>query len=362
VTPRTAGRQAAAGNKGNKDPARAPHVTLFGMNTSLRIAPGALLVLVAMTGVAPAAAQTAAQTTAQTTAQVATQTAAAPAASAPALPPTIERLRSSTTIRLGHREAAVPFAFLVDGKPQGYSVDLCLRVVEGLRRSLGLPALKVEWVPIQAAQRLPYTIEGRIDIECGNTTATAERRKTVAFTTPTFIAGAGVLVRAETGAKVLNDLKGKRIAVVASTTGERIVKRANEALLAIQPLVVKDNAEAFAALEAGRADAWITDDVLLAAYRAQAAEPKKYLLLDKRHTIEPLALMVRKDDAAFERAVDRELNALINAGDAAKLYQRWFMQPIPPKNVTLEVPASRLLREIFRLPTKMQYDADVIVL
>lgn len=352
VARRRARCQIPGRNNGNKGAGPALHVTLTGMKNSRRGAPWAL---VALAGVLSAAGT---PLVAQTNPAV-----AGPAASAAAVvPPTLERLRSSATIRLGHREAAVPFAFLVDGKPQGYSVDLCLRVVDGLRRSLGLPGLKVEWVPIQAAQRLPFTIEGRIDIECGNTTATAERRKTVAFSTPTFVAGAGVLVRAETGAKVLADLKGKRIAVVASTTGERIVKRANEALMAVVPVVVKDNAEAFAALEAKRADAWITDDILLAAYRAQAPDPKQYVLLEKRHTIEPLALMVRKGDPSFERAVDRELNALINSGDANRLYQRWFMQPIPPKNVTLEVPASRLLREIFRTPTKMQYDVDVIVL
>jgi ABC-type amino acid transport substrate-binding protein len=294
------------------------------------------------------------------------QPAAAPSAAASSPPAAvvsmIERLRSSGTIRLGHREAAVPFAYLVDGKPVGYSVDLCLRVVEGLKRQLGIGSLQVQWVPLAAAQRLPAVIDGRVDIECGNTTATAERRNTVAFTTPMFIAGAGVLVRSETGAKVLADLKGKRIAVAASTTGERIVKRANEALLNLTPVVVKDNAEAFAALDGGRADAWITDDILLAAYRAQAPEPKKFTLLERRHTIEPLALMVRKNDPTFERAVDREVASLIHSGEVLRLYTRWFTQAIPPKNVTLEVPPGRLLREFLRTPTKLQNDVDVIVL
>lgn len=290
------------------------------------------------------------------------QAPAAPAAEATAPPGTVAKLRRSGVILLGHRQAAVPFSYLVDGQPRGYAVDLCLRVVEGLRTRLNLPSLRVQWVPLQAADRLPAVREGRVDLECGNTTATAERRKTVSFTTPVFIAGAGVLARADARASTLQDLRGKRIAVASGTTGEKIVNRANEMLYGITPVIVKDNAEAFAAVEQGRAEAWITDDILLAAFRAQAAKPTDFVLLDKRHTIEPLALMVRKDDAAFERAVDAEMSELLRSGEIQRLYMRWFTQPIPPRNVNLELPPSRLLREIFRTPLKMQHEVDVIVL
>jgi ABC-type amino acid transport substrate-binding protein len=291
------------------------------------------------------------------------------AASAPAVvtEPTVNTLKRRGTILIGHREAALPFSFVVDGRPRGYAIDLCLRVVEGLRRRLDLPNLQVRFVQLQAAERLPAVISGRVDMECGNTTANAERRKSVSFTTPTFIAGAGVLVRADVaGAKrtgaLLRELRGRRVVVASSTTGEKILRRANEALYGLEPLIVKDNAEAFAALESNRADAWITDDVLLAAYRAQAKDPSRYLLLDKRHTIEPLALMHRKNDPVFERAVDAEVGALFRSGQVEQLYQRWFQQPIPPRDVNLDLPPSRLLREIFRMPMKMQHEVDVIVL
>jgi ABC-type amino acid transport substrate-binding protein len=291
------------------------------------------------------------------------QSSPAPAAAASATAiDTLERLRKRGTILLGHREAAVPFSYLIDNQPRGYSVQLCLQVVEGLKRRLGLDKLEVQWVRLQAAERLPAVRDGRVDLECGNTTATAERRKTVAFTTPIFIAGAGVLARADSKAGTLQDLKGKRIAVAAGTTGEKVVQKANEAAYGIVPVVVKDNAEAFAALEKGQAQAWITDDVLLAAYRAQAADPALYVLLDKRHTIEPLALMMRKDDAAFERAVDSEIATLFRNGQVQALYERWFQRATPPKGVNLDLPPGRLLREIFRLPLKLQNDLDVIVL
>lgn len=291
----------------------------------------------------------------------------APAASEPAVTDTIAQLRRRGSIVIGHREAAVPFSYLVEGQPRGYAIDLCMQVVEGLKRRLSLPALKVQWVRLQAAERVPAVQSGRVDLECGNTTATADRRKQVAFSTPTFIAGAGVLVRSDIAGKAaasftLRELRGKRVVVASGTTGEKIVNRANEALHGLLPVLVKDNAEAFALLESGKADAWITDDILLAAYRAQSADPTRYVLLDKRHTIEPLALMHRKDDPAFERAVDAEVAQLFRSGLVQLLYRRWFQQPVPPRNVNLDLPPSRLLKEIFRTPLKMQYEVDIIVL
>jgi glutamate/aspartate transport system substrate-binding protein len=204
--------------------------------------------------------------------------------------------------------------------------------------------------------------DGRVDLECGNTTATAERRKSVAFTTPIFIAGAGVLVRSELPAQTLAELRDRRVAVVPSTTGAKIVERANASFLRLEVTSVNDNAQAFAALESGRADAWITDDVLLAAYRAQAADPARYRLLERRHTIEPLAVALRKDDPAFDSAVGAEVAALFTSGRVEALYTRWFMRPTPPRQVNLDLPPSRLLREFFRFPLKLKTNVDVIIL
>lgn len=288
--------------------------------------------------------------------------AAALCAQAEAPADTIAKLRSTGEIALGHRDAAVPFSFLIDGKPHGYTVEMCQELVKRLQGRLGLKDLKVKWVALSAAQRLPAVQSGEVDIECGNTTNTTKRRELVAFTPPTFIAGAGVLVRTELGVKTLADLRGKRVAVAASTTAERVVQRANEAQLALTAVIVKDNTAAFAALDSGAVEAWITDDILLAAYRAQAADPKRFELLSKRHTIEPLALTVRKNDKAFEDAVDAEMKGLYRDGRAAALYQRWFLQAIPPKGVVLDLPPSRMLRELFRQPVKVDLDSDVVVL
>jgi ABC-type amino acid transport substrate-binding protein len=276
---------------------------------------------------------------------------------------TIERLRQTNTINIGYRDASVPFSYLdANKKPIGYSMDICNALVEAIKRDLKLPNLKVNMIPVQAAERIPFVVEGKLDLECGNTTTTAERRTKAAFTMPIFIAGAGVLARRETGVSALAQLREKRIAFVGGTTAERVHVEANKQGYKLKPVTVKSNPEAFAALTEGRADAWITDDVLLASFRATAEKPDALMLLDKRHTIEPLAIMMRLNDKAFEDMVDRAMGKMVNENKLQELYAKWFTQPIPPKNINLNLPPSRLLREYFRIPTKSTSNVDVILL
>ncbi len=288
-------------------------------------------------------------------------TAASAARPAAVAPSTLERIRQTRTILVGYRDASVPFSYLdADKRPIGYSIELCERIVQNLRKEWRLPDLTINWVMVKSSERIPSLLDGKIDLECGNTTATAERRRQVDFSVPTFIAGGGVLVRADLGATTLTDLRGKKVVVTTGTTGEKIINRANETGRNLVPVRVGSNSDAFAALVARQADAWITDDILLAAFRAQHTSPKDFVLLDKRHTIEPLALMYRKDDVTFTREVDRELRALIQSGEVRRMYERWFLSPIAPKGINLEVPASRFLRETWGVPTKVDADTDVI--
>lgn len=284
-------------------------------------------------------------------------------AALPATAQTIERIRQSNTINIGYRESSVPFSYLDDSKkPIGYSIDICNALVESIKRDLKLPNLKVNMVPVQAAERIPFVVEGKIDLECGNTTATAERRTQAAFTMPMFIAGAGVLARKQTSAVTLGQLRGMKVVFVSGTTGEKVVTQANKQAYNFTGVPTKSNAEAFTALKDGKGDAWITDDVLLASFRAGADKPEDFMLLDQRHTIEPLAIMMRLKDAAFEEMVDRAMGRLVREDKLQSLYAKWFTQPIPPKNINLNLPASRLLREYFRSPTKSVSNVDVILL
>jgi ABC-type amino acid transport substrate-binding protein len=280
-----------------------------------------------------------------------------------ALADTLDEIRRTKTINIGFREASVPFSYLgPDKQPMGYSIELCNQIVGAIKRELGLPQLKINYVPVATADRLPFVTSGKIDLECGNTTATAERRKQVAFTAPIFVAGAAVLVRRDANARSMDELKGKSMTVVTGTTGEKILTAVNKARsLDLKPVAVKSNGEAFEALAAGRAQAWVTDDVLLAGYRAGADKPDDYVLLDQRFTVEPLAIMMRKGDPAFERIVDKEMSRLIFDKQIQQVYAKWFLSPIPPKGVSLQIPESALLREILRNPVKSLPDMDIVV-
>jgi glutamate/aspartate transport system substrate-binding protein len=284
-------------------------------------------------------------------------------ATLPATAQTIERIRQSNTINIGYRESSVPFSYLDDSKkPIGYSIDICNALVEAIKRDLKLPNLKMNMVPVQAPERIPFVVEGKVDLECGNTTATAERRTKAAFTMPIFIAGAGVLARKQTAVVTLGQLRGMNIIFVTGTTGEKVVSEANKQAYNFKGVTTKSNVEAFTTLKEGKGDAWITDDVLLASFRAGADKPEDFVLLDQRHTIEPLAIMMRMKDSAFEDMIDRALARMVREDKLQSLYAKWFTQPIPPKNINLNLPPSRLLREYFRSPTKSVSNVDVILL
>ena len=276
---------------------------------------------------------------------------------------TIEKIRKTNTITIGYRESSIPFAYLDDTKnPIGYSLDICAQLVEGIKRELKLPKLIVNLVPVQAAERIPFVTNGKIDLECGNTTATAERKTKAAFTMPIFIAGAATLARVKPDTSSLGDFRGKQIIVAAGTTGEKVLSEANKAGYNIKSLIVKSNADAFTALKEAKADGWITDDVLLASFRATADKPADFVLLEKRHTIEPLAIMMRLNDPAFEALIDKEMIRLVTDEKLQALYKKWFTSPIAPKGINLALPPSRMLREYFRFPTKSVSNIDIILL
>jgi ABC-type amino acid transport substrate-binding protein len=275
--------------------------------------------------------------------------------------PTIDRIYQTGAINLGYRDSAVPFSYTDQvSRPMGYSVDLCSKIIDSLKVQLKLPTLTANWVLVQASDRIEYVRSNKIDIECGNTTATIERGKLVNFTAPIFVTGAAVMVRTTSKFNTLSDLKDRKVAHVSGSTGEKIVGRANATGMGLLPLPLKSNADAFKALVSGQADAWITDAVLLSAFRATHVNPKDLRLLDRRHTTEPLALVYRKGDPEFDRLISRTLAVLINSGEVQRSYDKWFMSPIPPSGGNLEVPAGRLLRESWKVPTKVQADTDVI--
>lgn len=265
----------------------------------------------------------------------------------------LERIRQAGTIVLAHRESSVPFSYVgPDGQPMGYALDLCAHLAEAVRKQLGLPALARRYVTITPANRIQTVAQGQADLECGSTTNTAERREQVSFTVPHYIAGARYLVRADSRIDKLEDFEGKRIVSIAGTAPMKAIVRANaERLLRITVIEAPDLDAATAMVERKQADGFVMDDVLLYGQRAKSRQPEALQVVGKFLTIDPLAIMLPKGDAEFKKLIDGEMRRLIYSGEARAIYERWFVQPIPPKNESLNLPMNYLLKDFWKYPT-----------
>ena len=268
--------------------------------------------------------------------------------------PTLEKIAKSGTIILGYRESVLPFSYLDDNKrPIGYSIDLCLKVAEAVKRELKRTDLTIKYVSVNNADtRLKALNSGEIDLECGSTNASAERRKQADFTIPTFIAATRLLVHADSGIKSIYDLNEKTVVTTKETTQQKLFSELNTRnTLRAKQLSGKSHDESFALLESGKADAFMLNDVLLASVRATSKTPDKYILTRDPLTIDPLAIMLRKDDLAFKKVVSAEIHRLITQGEINAIYRKWFESPIPPKQINFKLPMSYLLRDSFKSPT-----------
>jgi glutamate/aspartate transport system substrate-binding protein len=253
-------------------------------------------------------------------------TAGVPALAA-AAGPTLDRIQKSGTLRLAYRESANPFSFKDrDGKVRGYSVELCEQVAKSIQAMLALPALELEWRPVDAADRLDVVASGRADIECGTTTITLTRMEKVDFSVPIFVDGGGVLVRGD-GAKpvFLADLKGTRIAVIGGTTTEQALARTLKVIEAPATLVqVKDGAEGIALVAAGKANGYAGDRVVLAGFKVRDPRARDLVFVENDFSFEPYALVVRRDDPDFRLAVNRALVNLYKSGGVDPIFLRWL--------------------------------------
>lgn len=277
---------------------------------------------------------------------------ATPAAQAATPNSVVLRIQQTGAIRIAHRESSVPFSFVADGKPMGYAVDLCLKVAEAVRAQLKMPQLRVEWVPVTPASRIPAIVDGKADLECGSTTNNRERRDQVAFTIPHYIAGSRMLVKSDSGIRKWGDLRGKTVVSTTKTTPLEMIRKMDEAgAMGWKVVEAKDHAEAFSMVESGKADAFVMDDVLLFGLRANAKNPASLAVTGDLLTIEPYAIMLSKHDVEFKKIVDKAMIASIYDQDTQKLYRKWFQQPIPPNGITLDIPMSYLLRDSFKFPS-----------
>jgi ABC-type amino acid transport substrate-binding protein len=247
-------------------------------------------------------------------------------AEAAAPSPTLDRIKEARAITLGYRNDAAPFSFKDrEGRVLGYSVELCARVATAVQKDLGLPEMRVLWTPLEAADRIAAVASGRVDIECGTTTATLTRMKAVDFSLPIFVDGGSVLVRAKSRLKRLADLSGKKIAVIGGTTTEEAIVRALNALSSTAILVpVNDGAAGMRELARGGVDAYAADRVVLARLRQRQAKPADFDFIEGDFSFEPYALVMGREDPELRLIVNRTLAGLYRSGDIDPIFQRWL--------------------------------------
>jgi glutamate/aspartate transport system substrate-binding protein len=267
--------------------------------------------------------------------------------------PTLARIKERGEMVLGVRDSSVPFSYLDQNQqPVGYSVDLCLRVVDAVKQELKMPNLKVRYNPVTSATRIPLVANGTVDIECGSTVNNVERQQQVSFSVTTFIVGTRFIARKQSNYKTLNDLKGKTVVCTAGTnTIARVHDLNTKRNLGMTILSGKDHAESFLMVESDRAAAFFEDDILLAGLAANSRNPNEWAISPEGYSVDPYALMLPRGDPGFKRVVDRALTDTFKSGAIMASYDKWFVKPIPPKGVTLNFPLSPALKKAFDKPT-----------
>lgn len=275
-------------------------------------------------------------------------------ASAQELTGTLKKIKETGSITLGVRDSSLPFSYLDDKQqPVGYAIDICLKAVDAVKKELKLDKLDVKMNPVTSATRIPLMANGTIDLECGSTTNNADRQKQVSFTNTHFLTASRFVSKKASAIKSIADLKGKTIVSTAGTTN---IKQANEAntakSLGMTILSAKDHAESFLMVETDRAVAFAMDDILLASLVAGAKDPSAYVISDDAFSLpEPYGIMLRKDDAPFKAVVDRATAALYKSAEGQAIYDKWFLKPIPPKGLNLNVPIGGALKKEFSAPS-----------
>ncbi|MBM3337584.1 MAG: amino acid ABC transporter substrate-binding protein [Betaproteobacteria bacterium] len=266
---------------------------------------------------------------------------------------TLSKITERGSIVLAYRESSVPFSYLDGpGKPIGFGVDIANKVAEAIRQASGKKELRIEYQAVTSQNRVPLVANGSVDLECGSTTNNAARAKEVAFAVNYFYASSRLLVKKSSGIQKLGDLAGKAIATTTGTTTfGQLRKLSLERKLNLSVVPAKDHADGFLLLESGRAQAFAMDDILLAGLMLNAKNPDDYVIVGEPLQVEAYACMLRKDDPAFKKLVDGALTAMMKSGEFEKLYKKWFMSPIPPRQRSLALPISDRLRENLKSPT-----------
>jgi glutamate/aspartate transport system substrate-binding protein len=263
---------------------------------------------------------------------------------------TLAKLKSSGAISLGVRDSSALSFTLGNGKYAGFHTEMAERIIDDLGKTTG-KKLSINYVPVTSQNRIPLVQNGTVDLECGSTTNNATRQKDVDFAYTTYVEVVRIAVKANSGIKDLKDLNGKTVAVTTGTTSVQHLRKNERAQnIDFKEVMGKDHADSFLLLESGRADAFVMDGSILAANIAKSKNPKDFAIVGPELSVEPIACMVRKGDDEFKKAVDASIVRQIKDGSLAKLYDKWFMQPIPPTNTALNLPLSDATKAAWASP------------
>lgn len=266
---------------------------------------------------------------------------------------TLKKIKDTGAITLGHRESSVPFSYYDDNQHViGYAMDLCYRIVDAVKANLKMDKLEVNLNPVTSATRIPLIANGTVDLECGSTTNNLEREKQVSFTITHFVTANRFVSKKSSNLKTVDDLKGNTI---VSTSGTTNIKQINEIgaqrHLDLNIIAAKDHAEAFLMVETDRAAAFVMDDILLYSLVATSKSPDDYVISPDALSVEPYGIMLRREDPAFKKVVDDEMMTTYKSGAINAIYEKWFLKPIPPKGINLNVAMSAVFKKVVANPT-----------
>jgi glutamate/aspartate transport system substrate-binding protein len=266
---------------------------------------------------------------------------------------TLKKIQDAGAITIGHRDASIPLSYYDDKQqPVGYALDLCMRIVDAVKAELKLPKLDVKYQLVTSANRIPLMANGTIDLECGSTTNNLDRQKQVAFTITHFVTANRWVAKKASNIKTLADLKGKTIVSTAGTTNIKQMTEINAAKgMGMNIISANGHPEAFQMVETGRAVAFVMDDILLYGLVAQSRAPGDYVISAEALSVEPYGIMLRRDDPAFKKVVDNAMIQTYKSGAINAIYEKWFLKPIPPRNVNLNLPMSAQFKKVIANPT-----------
>lgn len=265
---------------------------------------------------------------------------------------TLAKIKETGTVTMGVRESSGALSYtLGDGKYVGYHIEICERVIKAIQKQLGLASLVTKYQPVTSQNRIPLVQNGTVDIECGSTTNNAARQKDVSFAVTTYVEEVRIATKVNSGITAIGQLNGKKVATTTGTTSVLTLRKNEKATgVNFEEVYGKDHADSFLLMESGRADAFVMDGQIVAGLISKSKNPADFRIVGEVLSVEPIAIMFRKDDPEFKKVVDGTIVGMMKSGELAKIYDKWFLQPIPPGNTKVGLPLSEATKAAWAAP------------